>query len=389
MRRLKRIGSFCGKAVLVLAIVFALDVVLTRYLLPDAVLALVDDERLARIYSPVYHHGLKPMRMVEMARWGTHEYRFATNSLGFKDRAPRRVPLTSERHRIVIIGDSFTEGSGFGFDDTFAGRIARALAERRIEVFNAAVISYSPVIYYRRLKHLIEYVGFRFDEAVVFLDISDIQDEASGLMLDDQGNVIERGENAFDRQLEQVIDPARSFLKESSLIYRFVSEANRARKRFFSERNECLERLAAGEDDAQSLGIELLRRQLVKPRARWTFDDAVFEAWGRRGLELAATNMARLHRVLEAHDVALTVVVYPWPAQIFERDRESRQSRFWRAWAAERGVRFLDLFPAFIDGTPPLETYARYFIPCDNHFGAAGHAFVAERFLEFYEAAGR
>ena len=62
--------------------------------------------------------------------------------------------------------------------------------------------------------------------------------------------------------------------------------------------------------------------------------------------------------------------------------------RFWQDWAAARAVPFLDLFPAFMDETPPLEAYARYFIPCDSHFNAAGHALVAESYLAFHEAQG-
>jgi hypothetical protein len=384
MPRLRRIGRFLLKVVGVLIAVYAFDVVLTRYLLPDALLARIDLERLSRIHSPIYHHGLRPMRVVEVARWGTHNYRFATNSLGFKDGAAREVPLTSQKHRIVIIGDSFTEGSGYAFEDTFAGRIAHALEPKGIEVFNAGVISYSPAIYYRRLKYLIETEGFRFDEVVVFLDISDIQDEVSGVFLDEDDNVIGRGGSAADRWLDSVIEPIRSFMKDSSLLYRFISEANRARKRLWTHANPCLERLGTRADDPRPLGLEFLRQQLVKPRNSWTFDEAVYQEWGREGLEIASANMDRLRAVLEQHGIALTLAVYPWPAQIFEGDLESRQVRFWQDWAAAREVPFLDLFPAFIGETPPLESYARYFIPCDSHFNAAGHALVAEGYLAFH-----
>ena len=52
MTRLRRFGRFLLKVLGVLIAVYAFDVVLTRYLLPDALLARIDLERLFRIHSP-------------------------------------------------------------------------------------------------------------------------------------------------------------------------------------------------------------------------------------------------------------------------------------------------------------------------------------------------
>ena len=63
--------------------------------------------------------------------------------------------------------------------------------------------------------------------------------------------------------------------------------------------NECLERLGTRADDPRPLGLEFLRQQLVNPRNSWTFDEAVYQEWGREGLEIANANMDRLRAVLE------------------------------------------------------------------------------------------
>ena len=42
---------------------------------------------------------------------------------------------------------------------------------------NAGVASQSPIIYFKKIKHLIEVKKVEFDELIVFLDISDIPDE--------------------------------------------------------------------------------------------------------------------------------------------------------------------------------------------------------------------
>ena len=71
------------------------------------------------------------------------------------------------------------------------------------EVLNAGVGSYSPIIYWRKIKYLIEDVGLRFDEVVVYIDISDAQDEASYYELSDDGNervVYRKGQKRYGRQ---------------------------------------------------------------------------------------------------------------------------------------------------------------------------------------------
>ncbi|MFA5101459.1 MAG: hypothetical protein WC547_11295, partial [Candidatus Omnitrophota bacterium] len=116
-----------------------------------------------RIRSGVYHHDLAKNKCVPNARYRNFTYRVFTNSLGFKDKMVRDIPRTSGAYRILFIGDSFSEGIGFSYEDTFVGLIDSVLSKKGIEVFNAAVCSYSPSIYWRKIKYLIEDEGFRFN----------------------------------------------------------------------------------------------------------------------------------------------------------------------------------------------------------------------------------
>ena len=59
---------------------------------------------------------------------------------------------------------------------------------RSIEVLNAGLSSYSPIIYLKKLRWLIDQ-GYEFDEAVVYVDISDIQDEGFNYSYDAEGNL--------------------------------------------------------------------------------------------------------------------------------------------------------------------------------------------------------
>lgn len=143
-----------------------------------------------RIPHPVYHHTLATNIHDYTAEWGGNDYTVNTNSLGFKDFAPREVPLVPSKKRILIIGDSFTEGVGVDYAQTFAGLLQQQYPN--IEFLNAAATSYAPIIYYRKIKYFLEEAHLIFNEVWVFIDLSDIEDEALGYTFDKQENVISR-----------------------------------------------------------------------------------------------------------------------------------------------------------------------------------------------------
>ena len=303
--------------------------------------------------SPVFHHGLSKNRAV-MAAWGPLHYRLYTNSLGFRDRYVRQVPLKVEKHRILLMGDSFTEGIGLPYEDTFAGIIARTLEDENVDVLNAAAVSYSPIIYWRKTKYLIETVGLQFDEMVVFLDISDARDEAESYYLDVQGNVQShlfadgktRGEILKRIRREKIVDSLSRYL---SILTEFST------------------------GPAWETG-------------RWTIDPDLLEKYGRPGLAQMTTYMNRLRKLLDRHDIKLTVAVYPWPVQIRENDLDSVQAIYWQDWCRRHRIDFINYFPVFIDPDErnPQKVIDQYFIPGDAHWNRQGHERIAEFFCHYF-----
>ncbi len=312
------------------------------------------------VADPVYDHGLRPGARSDDERWGTLVCTYRVNALGFRDRRVRDVPLAADHRRIVFIGDSFTEGMGYSWDQTFVGRVEAALAPSGVETLNAGVASYCPIIYDRKIRHFLDTVGLRFDSLVVLIDIGDVQDEVM-YKFDERGNVIPRRAR---REIE-----------------------GRANRRYHDPvfgRLHLVERFLQGHALGLATLYEWAHGLVPRPGARaalWTVDDAVYREYGREGLETAARHMDELHAALRRHGVDLTVAVYPWPDQIRVHDVDSRQSRFWREWCAARGARFVDLFPRFAGGAPDA-IVRRYYIPGDIHWNADGHRLVADGLLE-------
>src|ERR1700751_5630076 len=111
----------------------------------------------SRIAHAVYDHGFIA-KFEGHEAWGNLRYQVITNSLGFKDASTRDVPLKSSSRRVLIIGDSFAEGIGLPFDRTFAGLLqadGQARADK-VEFLDAGVASYSPSIYYKKIKSLLD-----------------------------------------------------------------------------------------------------------------------------------------------------------------------------------------------------------------------------------------
>ena len=314
---------------------------------------------LLRVRSEIFHHSFAPKISVVAEHWGPRACAYRTNSLGFRDAVVRDVPLVGARRRMLFMGDSFTEGVGVPYERTFVGLTAAALAPRGVEVLNGAVSLYSPTIYERKTRWLLEDVGLRFDELVVFIDISDILDETA-YRLDADGHVVLDG-----------------------LVRR---HAERAAERWGRTPSslQALGRFLDGHTLLLARAYDALAARFETPLhygAGWTFAAGLLAEYGQSGLARARERMDALAALVAARGIRLTIAVYPWPDQILMRDRASLQARFWKSWADEHGVPLIDYFPVFVGDESPRETVRRYFISGDVHWNEAGHRLVAEQLV--------
>ncbi len=319
------------------------------------------DHSAFRVRSPIYHHGFQPGVSVDDEYWGPLVASYRIDSLGFRDETVRQVPLCSSAWRVLLIGDSFTEGIGVPYEDTFAGLAAASLAPSGVEVLNAGAASFSPIIYLRRVRNLVEEVGLCFDHLVVFVDVGDIQDEVT-YAFDEQGNVVSREARRLREERANRVH-GRPFFLRSLAVRRFLDRHTLVLARLY--------------DAADRLFTRGPRRA-----ALWTVDAQAFDEYGEEGLGNARAHMDALAELLARHGIGLTVAVYPWPDHVILGDRDSRQAAFWRAWAAAKGAAFLDYFPLFVGVGDPSETVRRNFIPGDIHWNAAGHRVIAGPLVE-------
>lgn len=329
---------------------------------------------------PIFDHGFEKNTHFEKLRRHGPAYEMFTNSLGFKDRSIRNIPISSNNRRILFIGDSFTEGVGFAYDDTFVGLIDKELSKKNIEVFNAGVISYCPSIYWRKIKYLIEDVGLKFDEVVVFLDISDIMDEALYYCVDDDGNIARKfmgnatilGLDSYESKLStKIFKNAKMLLRNNSIIIHSV--LSNLANLYFSAKNIIYKK----PDD-----IKLMDHT---QKGHWTYDKADYKAFGEKGLKKCDFYMDKLYQMLKQNNISLTVAVYPWPNQIIYDKEDSIQVKYWKNWCAQRQVRFINYFPYLMTGKNDKEKWGvinKYYLKNDVHFNKEGNKFIAKIFCD-------
>jgi len=327
-----------------------------------------------RAPDPVRHHVFKPNSSC-VEGWGESTYEVFTNSLGFRDEKIREVPLADGRPRILILGDSFTESKG-AWRDSYVGRIAAHFPQ--YDFLNGGVISYSPSNYLNTARMVLA-MGVEIDEVIVFIDISDVQDEAAFYRdVDASGAVTGSSQGSL---------PMSWYAAWRFRILRYLALTNYL--------FEFFERVLVGHG-YYHLTRDWFGNTFDTERSAWTFRKvneaapypAGYAPLGvEGGIAKEKTKMTLLWQELEKRNIPISVVVDPWPAQVVHDTAESRQVRIWRDWCEGKCKRFVSLFPAFLAAkeqcprSQPGCWYLRLFVFGDTHYNAAGNALVANEII--------
>jgi hypothetical protein len=353
---LRRVLGSVLMAAYCIAIFLALDFAYSKLILQP--------EGSARIADPLFHHTLAP-NYHGFDRYGELRYRLVTNNLGFKDRAVRVVPTTPDTRRVLVIGDSFTEGIGLPFDDTFVGMLARAGKERAdsTDYLNAAVASYSPALYYRKIKYLLDN-GYTFDEVVVLPDLSDVQEEATTYF-------------CFDDH------PKFRALCGNETYHPYISDRIGARLERSFALTDSLRLLIKFKLMAWTGGA---KAEQLAPSARVGWSMANYDPGAdcvplgvEGGIARAVENMQSLAELLAQRKIPLTVAVYPWPVSLVQDDPGKRWAAIWQNFCVTNCRRFINIFPDFVAAkNAHADWYERYYIVGDFHFSEVGHSVVFE-----------
>jgi hypothetical protein len=320
---------------------------------------------------PVFHHELLP-NIDGNYDFGNGPIRLCTNSFGFKISCADKDKTPRKDYDVAFIGDSFTEALGCSYEDSFVGRYARR--HPSLAVANLGARSYSPSIFYKKIQYLLDN-GFTFKHIVVLPDISDIQDEATWYIVDADGRVVNKPADLVNPE-----DAAPKSLrgKIRSLIHSIRDELRSS----FSLTNFLVRRIRMFLFDKPRTvpGLE-------KPYARsaWTYapSAAGYGAAGvAGGIAQALDSMRKLKELLDAHNITMTIVVYPWPDQLAHDKPDHLGMTLWRDFCIrEHCAGFIDANRIFFEQVAQLGLHtavSRFYIQNDTHFNAEGNRLLFE-----------
>lgn len=330
-----------------------------------------------RIRHSYYHHTLAPNIDYSKTGWGPKTYRLCTDEWGLKYKCATKSKKT---YQLGIIGDSFVEGLGVGYEETFVGIINLKTTP---EIANLGVSSYSPKIYYSKLKYFIE-KGFKFNHVIIYIDISDLIDDMNSYKLYPSGKVRDKG---FGKRIEWKINTF--FPIFDQLIFR-IAKSNRYRtgETVFSPIKIYTDPKQIGDND-----LKIVYDKKINLRSAWTYSKENkikgYDYGIDQGIEEQLRTMDMIYDYLADRKIKLSVAVYPWPQTILYDVPYNKHVKIWEQFCKSRCANFINHYPIFMrngdDEQKKKEIIKKYYQLGDVHFNAEGHKVIAEDFLRKFK----
>ena len=332
-----------------------------------------DVDTVATIPDKFYDHKFKKNFKTKNMGWGKRRYSFCTDENGFRTFCDSQFK-NEKNFDIGFIGDSFTESIGIEYDKAFVGLISLKLNSKKIA--NLAVASYSPSIYYAKIKKLLS-EDYTFDEIIVFLDVSDLHDD----------NVCYE-------------------LKKNKVVRR-PPPKNHAECRY--ENHDLNEKILMFMNKRLKMSYELLllvntkleeygiKDQKIKnwvtnnPRSNWTFkyNKKIYNNLTlNQATAISLSNMKKLSVLLEKNNIKLSVAVYPWPGTLKYDTQDNLQLKIWKKFCQNRCSNFYNFMKPFFKILQENNfdyVYNNFYIKNDIHFNEKGNEIIADNFILNYK----
>lgn len=321
--------------------------------------------------DPVFNH-----RFVPSARGWYKQLEFnvhySINAIGLREREiSRNKPAGTKR--VLVLGDSFTEGLGVEVNEAFPARL-QALVDAaglstRWEVLNAGEASYSPLLEYLLLEK--QLIDLEPDLVILALDLSDVYDDIQYTKLatfDASGKPVAVRADPERKPGPWYVEAAYSlkdFLKEHTRLYNFV---RRRVVSLFQQRPD-----ASG--DVHVDKYAMARDSYHGDASDWSLTFGYIDM---------------IHHLLAVRGVPLWLAVYPYGHQISPREWD-RGRVFWgfernrvyttapqkqaEELARSRGIPVINMTADFVQHAK--KEFPLYFAG-DGHFMPAAHAIAAE-----------
>ena len=375
--------SFSKKFTFVIIIFLVSDVVFF-YFVPKDIKSNLYNNRAHRIKSFYYHHDLRPMSSF-YDQWGYERYKIDTNNLGFKDTSNRTIEFKNKN--ILFIGDSFTEGVGLKYEDTYVGLVETYLKKDNedIEVLNAGVQTYSTSIYLAKIYHLTERKKLPITDIVVMISGGDIFDDYSKYLDLNDDFIL----NHIDQKNIYLINMI-NFFKSNTLTYQLITRITPPKiipgliKSFFNKKelennyNEKEKKLFLITDNEIDKMDFLNRKDYA-----YLYSSKEFNDWGKDAIDQSLVNLRKIAEISEEKNINLNIF-YLYEPVLLLKEPNKKQFNYLIDGLNELEnkkvkVNFIkDMYEKYDNG---YDAYRNLFFINDLHWNKKGNIQVAKEII--------
>lgn len=282
---------------------------------------------------------------------------YKMNSFGFRDKK-RSLEKPPNTFRILMLGDSFTEGWGVAQNKTFSWLLEsklNSLNKGHFEVLNMGVASYSPILEYLQLK----YIGLKFNPDLVVLnfDYTDFADDKAY-----------EAYASYDRDRIPIsVDPR--------IPYRFQLYVNAA-----TSLNDT-ELLASGYFRNNRLVAFVVKHSAFAKKLILTFFQARLQeklaSFTDESFRLPDRNFSLISTMLGERNIPFVIILYPHRINLTTKDGAAYFLTL-QKFGDDNGIKVLNLLPLFV-AKNPNDLYFKY----DIHGTEEFHQVMAEGIYDY------
>ena len=356
--------------IIIIFIIFILFDVILMFFLPIEIKNKIYDRKSHKIKSYHYHHDLRPnANWIE--NWGYQNSKIFTNNLGFKDKKNRNVEF--KENNILFIGDSFTEGVGVEYQNTFVGIIDNNIKSisNEYEILNAGVVSYSPIVILSKLNYLINIKKFPITKVFVVLCNGDIHDDLFRYKDINENYVVSHGDFINIKILVDI----NNFLKSNTITYQFIKRITPISNLFKDLNNQ-------NNEDFENYDLKKVLSILNnKPDQRHIIDKQEFNKWGISGLKRSKIYIKKIKELLNEKEIELSLIYLEEPIFMLNSINSSFYYNYWNKFAKENEMDFIFVNEYHKDKDDKFKVYKDLFFIGDNHFNDKGNKVVAEELI--------
>lgn len=340
-----------------------------------------------------FHHVMVPN---SKCRYKTSEWdvTYQINNLGLRNN--EITPKSKDTFRVLFLGDSYVQGHGLETDQSFVNilenKLNNANFSQKIEVINAGVFGYSPLIEYLFLKEIglslepdLVITGFNvsdfYEDRKRFAELKTSYPNLSDKELEQK---IKNGEAVFDFSLinqsavseptQKIYLPVLSFsvkqwFRENSKIYKTVSD-------FIKKKNQPIQQDVLYQGDMDLDFAAIMRGSKIK-------EEDYQRLW-----DLPLKHLTMMSEALNQKDIPFIVFTIPDATQVSDREWPNRKALGYAEHFQDTRLPFQEVLKEKLKDSKiiildPLEEYKNnkdfpLYFPIDGHFNQNGSQLAAE-----------